>query len=521
MKRVLAGLRRKAADALSGRMGPRAQRLAWTAARLHPVLRAAREAKRGHVRSALAMLERVGPRFAEAVRLRERLADMAAFGEASGRPAVPAESHRAGCVPFNGRVLFALHSCGAFDPSGYTSRSVALIAALKARGVEPVITTRPGYPWDLAHHRDTPKCSEVEYRGLRFQLEPQPRATLRDPETRYIEAYAGRLRALAAAHGVSIIHAASNYLNGAAAAAAGHAAGVASIYEVRGLWHLTRAFSEPGYERTEHYRYCERREVAACAAVDHVITLSDGLRRWLTERGIPADKISIVGNATHAPGGSDQDRERAARAVRERHRIPPSAQVIGYLGAIVAYEGLDALIRAHARTPQAHRPFLLIAGGGNQEAELRRLTAALGAGSQVVFAGRVSPDEVPAYYAAMDAVTLPRRDDILTRLVPAIKPFEVLAHGCPLFVSPVLAQALADTLPAGYRVIDLDAVDGLDRILDGLPRNGSAIEVPTWDDRAALIQACYRRLSPGSADPEGPGPESGLQPQAGFSGGDN
>lgn len=494
MKGVLARLRHKAADALSGRMGPRAQHLAWTAARLHPVLRAAREAKRGHIRSALVMLERTSPRFAEAVRLRDRLADMATFGEAPGCLATPAVSRVAGRAPFNGRVLFALHSCGAFDPSGYASRSVALMAALRARGVVPVITTRPGYPWDLAHHRDTPKRADVEYRGLRFQLEPEPQFTLRDPESRYIEAYAGRLQTLAAANNVSVIHAASNYLNGAAAAAAGRAAGIASIYELRGLWHLTRAFSEPGYDRTEHYRYCERREVAACAAVDHVITLSDGLRQWLVERGIPADKISVVGNAAHAHSGTGQDIERAALAVRERHRIPPSAQVIGYLGAIVAYEGLDALVQAHARTPEAQRPFLLIVGGGNQEAALRRMVDSLGSGSRVVFAGRVAPEDVPAHYAAMDAVALPRRDDILTRLVPAIKPFEVLAHRRPLFVSPVLSQALADTLPAGYRVIDLDAVDRLDRILDDLPRNRYSIEVPTWHDRAGLIQACYRQL---------------------------
>lgn len=496
MKRVIAGLRRKAADALSGRMGPRAQRLAWTAARLHPVLRAAREARRGHIRSALAMLERAGPRFDEAVRLRDRLADMEAFEEAAGRGGVPTVSWTAARAPFNHRVLFALHSCGAFDPSGYASRSMALIGALQARHVVPVVTTRPGYPWDLAHHKDTPTCSDVEYRGLRFQLEPQPRATLRDPESRYVDAYASRLQALATANDVSVIHAASNYLNGAAAAAAGRALGIASIYEVRGLWHLTRAFSEPGYDRTEHYRYCEQREVAACAAVDHVITLSNGLRQWLVERGIPAHKISIVGNATHAIVGTHSERRQAALLVRERHRIPASAKVIGYLGAIVEYEGLDALVRAHARTPEAHRPFLLIVGGGKHQIALRRMVAALGTGGQVVFAGQVSPDDVSAHYSAMDAVMLPRRDDILTRLVPAIKPFEVLAHGRPLFVSPVLAQALADTLPDGYEIVNLDAVDRLDQVLHNSPRRRLAVQVPTWTDRADLIYACYQQLAP-------------------------
>jgi glycosyltransferase involved in cell wall biosynthesis len=498
MKRVFASLRSKAADALSGRMGPRAQQLAWSAARLHPVLRAAREAKRGHIRSPLTMLEHAGPRFPEAVRLRERLADMVAFESAAPVAAqedyVP-KSHR----PFNQHVLFALHSCGAFDPTGYASRSVALINALKSLGVAPVIATRPGYPWDLAQHSATPKCDEVEYRGLKFHLEPVPRNTLRDPESRYIAAYADHLCRLAVAHEVSIIHAASNYLNGAATAAAGRALGVVSIYEVRGLWHLTRAFSEPGYDRTEHYRYCERREVAACAAVDHVITLSEGLRQWLVERGVPEDKISIVGNATHALIGSGQDRERAALAVRERHRIPASAKVIGYLGAIVEYEGIDALIRAHARTPPAHRPILLIVGGGSHEAVLRRMVAALGSAGHVVFAGRVSPDQVPAHYAAMDAVMLPRRDDILTRLVPAIKPFEVLAHGRPLFVSRPLAQALADTLPKGYEIVDLDAVDRLDQVLDIWPRHRPRVPVPTWNDRADLIRDLYLRLARSNA----------------------
>lgn len=492
MNRVDEALRRKAADALSGRLGPRAQRLAWAAARLHPVLRAAREARRGHIRLPLAMLARSGLRYPEAVRLADRLAEMAAFCDEPPRPpAAGAPSRR---TPFNGKVLYALHSCGAFDPSGYASRSIALIDSLRSRGVVPVVTTRPGYPWDLPHHRDTPRCDEVEYRGVRFLLSSDRVASLRDPDGGYIDAYAGRLHALAVENDVSVIHAASNYLNGAAAAAAGRAAGIASIYEVRGLWHLTRAFSEPGYAGTEHYRYCERRELAACADVDHVVTLSDGLRQWLVEHGIPPRKVSVVGNAAPAVRRIDPDNGAAVVAVRRMHRIPASAKVVGYLGAIVEYEGLDALLRAHARTPAARRPHLLIVGSGRHEAALQVLAGRLGATRQVAFAGRVSPEEVSAYYAAMDVVVLPRRDDLLTRLVPAIKPFEVVAHGRPLFVSPPLAQAIGDTLPAGYRVLDLDALDRLDRVFDDVPE--ARIDVPTWGERAEAILALYRALAP-------------------------
>ena len=149
------------------------------------------------------MLERGGVRFLEAVRPKAGLADMAAFGggspdTASVAPGLDADVPRG--AAFNSKVLYALHSGGVLDPCGYTSRSVALIAALMARGVVPVITTRPGYPWNLAHHRVSPKGGGIEYLGLRFQLVPRPRATLRDPESRSIEAYSGRLQALATAN---------------------------------------------------------------------------------------------------------------------------------------------------------------------------------------------------------------------------------------------------------------------------------------------------------------------------------
>ena len=77
---------------------------------------------------------------------------------------------------------------------------------------------------------------------------------------------------------------------------------------------------------------------------------------------------------------------------------------------------------------------------------LRTLVKELGTQSKVVFAGHVAADVVASHLRAMDAVFLPRKDDQLTRLVPALKPFEALAQRRPVFVSPALAQALGSTL---------------------------------------------------------------------------
>jgi glycosyltransferase involved in cell wall biosynthesis len=392
-------------------------------------------------------------------------------------------------LPFNGRVLFALHSCATFEPSGYAYRSIALIKGLEAAGVQVFPCTRPGYPWDLPKYRNVPPTAYVDHAGLRFRLASAGDPSITGPESAYIDAYANYLVDLARENGVSVIHAASNYLNGWAAAQAGQVLGLTSVYEVRGLWHLTRAVSEPSYATTEHYRYCERREMMACQQVDRVITLSDGLRRWLVERGVDERKISIVGNAAHpVEGGFERDRI----AIRGRLGIADTATVIGYLGAFVEYEGLEDLLIAQANTPAALRPILLLVGGGQQEDSLRQLASSLGLGEAVVFAGRVPPSKVSAYYAAMDAVILPRRVHPLTRLVPAIKPFEALVHHRPLFVSPPLAEALNDTLPGGYQVLALETGGDLLPLLDGLRYPPPFIGVPTWYDRAAQLYALYQ-----------------------------
>ncbi|ADE13593.1 glycosyl transferase group 1 [Nitrosococcus halophilus Nc 4] len=461
--------------------------------RVLPPLRAAWLAELGHIFYPLSLLKKGCYGFSNIVMLRDRLADMAAFLNADNSH--EARAFKLPRKPYNGKVLYALHSCGPFDPSGYVSRSVGLIGAVQSKGIDTTVAIRPGYPWDLAQHAERSKVSEVHYQGLRFRLSPESPVTRRHPESRYIKVYGERLQALAVENDVSIIHAASNYLNGWAAALAGRALGIPSVYEVRGLWHLSRAFANPDYADTEHYRYYEKREIGACAQVDHVITLSDGLRQWLMARGISGDKISVVGNAAFLPSVEKKDEASTALAVRRHYGIPADAQVMGYLGAIVEYEGLDILIRAHARTPLKHRPYLLIVGSGKHELVLRELVGSLETATQVVFAGRVSPDQVSAHYLAMDAVALPRRDDMLTRLVPAIKPFEIIAHHRPLLISHALATALGNTLPEGYRVIDFDSVDRLDLLVETNRDGRCPVKVPTWEERAAQLVDLYEQLA--------------------------
>lgn len=395
---------------------------------------------------------------------------------------------------FNGRIAYAAHSLGYFHTSGYAARTSSLLAALQQCGVSVCGVVRPGYPRDINPNLSATHSSSVDYRGISYQINEACQWTIRSPDSEYIEAYAAWLADVARQHRVSVIHAASNYLNGSAAALAGKQLGLPSVYEVRGLWHLTRASEYPRYRGSDHFRYCEKREVDTCFGVDHVIVLSDGLKPWLVSRGVPAGKISVVGNAADRVEETAELVE-ATRRLRLGYGLEMGRPVVGYIGSVVTYEGLSKLIRLLARTPVGARPYLLIAGDGPARPGLQKMAHRLGVADAVLLVGRISAEQVSAHYGVFDVAALPREDSELTRLVPPLKPFEILAHGCPLVVSEPVASAIGSTLGVPVPTSDFDSLDTMNDLID--LAQGFKISpgtVPTWDKRAQDTLSIYRQL---------------------------
>jgi phosphatidylinositol alpha-1,6-mannosyltransferase len=95
--------------------------------------------------------------------------------------------------------------------------------------------------------------------------------------------------------------------------------------------------------------------------------------------------------------------------LRERHGLGDRPVVV-CVSRLVRRKGQDVLIRAmgliRQRVPDA---VLLIVGGGPDEARLHGLAAALAPKGSVVFAGQVSEEELPRYYAVGDVFAMPCR----------------------------------------------------------------------------------------------------------------
>jgi len=345
-------------------------------------------------------------------------------------------------APRGNRVLYLLHNSLPHDSGGYATRTHGLVRGMRSHGWDVECATRLGYPKDIKDSAGwSPPSDEVD--GVLYHRLREASRSYRSVDAeRYLALNAKAVEKLARKRKPEIIHGASNHINGIAAVSAARRLGIPAVFEVRGLWELTRISRQPAFQGSELYNMIVKLETQACLEADRVITITEGLKELLVSRGVPQGKIVVVANGTDT-SRFKQDLAGGGRTRRELG-IPEQATVFGYVGSMPQYEGLDDLIRAVARLDDAamDRPaWLLLVGDGDQFDSLQELARQMGVSDRVKFTGRVPHDDVDRYYAAMDALVFPRKPQPVTETVSPMKPFEAMAMGKPVIASNVAALA--------------------------------------------------------------------------------
>jgi glycosyltransferase involved in cell wall biosynthesis len=358
------------------------------------------------------------------------------------RPSQPAGAQS--YDPQSRSLAYLLHNSLPYASAGYATRSHGLLSALVRDGWHVHGATRLGYPydtWDDNDYRVPQRSDEIDgvlYHRLLNGRRPYPKW----PIGTYLDDYSRLVEQLAIEHRVSVIHAASNYWNGLAAINVAHRLGLPSIYEVRGLWELTRISREAQYEGSELFRLTAEMEVAACHEVDQVLTITGSLRDLMVNRGVPEEKITVLPNGVDAvrfvPRPRDQE---LAQQLGLTGKV-----VIGYVGSILDYEGIDTLLHATARMKGMRDDFhVLIVGDGAAFDQCQALAGHLSLADLVTFTGRVPHHDVERYYSLVDVAPFPRKPLPVCEAVSPLKPFEAMAMGKVPVVSSVAAlQEIVD-----------------------------------------------------------------------------
>ncbi|MEL7976616.1 glycosyltransferase [Isoptericola sp. F-RaC21] len=405
-------------------------------------------------------------------------------------------------------VLYLLHNSLPYSSAGYATRTHGLLTGLTGQGWSMHGVTRPAFPYDRAtgvSREDIPEVDRIDgvpYHRLSTSFEKLSRR----PLVPYVEAYEDRVVELASHVRPGAIHAASNHWNGLAAARAARRLGLPSIYEVRGLWEITRISREPQWHDSDEYRFMAAMEADAAKAADAVFALTRALKQEMVDRGVDADKIVIL------PNGVDASRfqPRAADDGLRRQLGLPDVPVVGYVGSILDYEGIDVLLRAARHLADRRASFhVLVVGDGDFLPRARQLSAELGLGPHVTFTGRVPHDQVERYYSLIDIAPLPRKSLPVTEMVSPLKPFEAMAMGKVVVGSDV--DAIAEIIQNDvngllFRKDDAESLaDVLEDILENESRRKSiakqarawVIRERSWTKIARIAEAVYGRLGIG------------------------
>lgn len=307
--------------------------------------------------------------------------------------------------------------------SGYTFRTLAILGQQRAMGWETFQLTGPKQGGEQQR--------EAQVDNWLFHRTPPATGLLAKlPVVEYwalMGALRTRLAEVVEKVQPDILHAHSPVLDAFPALAVGKAKDIPVVYEVRAFWEDAAVDLGTAREWGPRYRLTRAMETRALRQADAVTTICEGLRKDMLQRGIPADKITVIPNAVDVSGF--QFRTAADPDVMQRYGLTAD-NTLGFAGSFYAYEGLGLLLQAMPQVLRAAPQVrVLLLGGGPQEAQLRALSTQLGLDDVVHFVGRVPHADVARYCSAMDIMVFPRISRRLTELVTPLKPLESMAMG--------------------------------------------------------------------------------------------
>jgi len=421
---------------------------------------------------------------------------------------IPAKRPTPAYDPIPNKVLYSLHNSLPHDSSGYATRSHGFLRGLVDAGMNMTVYTRRGYPWDSLRRKKInplPEINELDivdgigYHRLRTTEEGWGQI----PFDSYLSAYAAELEHAVRNERPSIIHAASNFMVGVPNVIVGRKLGIPVIYEVRGMWEVTRASREPLWKDSDHYRAYVKMETEAARGADVVITLTNALKAELVQRGVDGDKIHVVPNSVDPDQFTAIPRDDALASELGLQ----DKRVVGYVGTLVQYEGLDDLLNAAAVAIDHGVDFrLLIVGDGQETAKLRELVTDLELDDYVIMPGRVPFEDVQRYYSLIDVAVFPRKPLLVTEMVSPMKPFEAMAMEKAIIVSSV--GALAEIVDEGETglIFEKGNIDNLVEVITravndpalcarlGTNARAWVVANRTWDGAARRTVEIYRQL---------------------------
>ena len=279
--------------------------------------------------------------------------------------------------------------------------------------------------------------------------------------------------------------------------------GLPFVYEMRGLKQLLEDARQPLFSASPRRDYLDLLEGTVAREADAVLVITEALGREMVRLGVDPERITVVPNGVDASRFTPRERD---EELAQRLGVAGKT-VIGYIGGLVHYEGLDLLFQAVAQLREQRSDFhVLVVGDGAHQKALHKIVMKLDLGDVITFTGRIPHEDVEDYLSLVDITPFPRKPLKVCEMISPIKPFESMAMRKTVVASDVaaLAEIVQDGV-TGRLFAKGDATD-LARVLDELlddpeqrDRLGEAartwvVEERDWHKITSRVDGVYRGL---------------------------
>ena len=377
--------------------------------------------------------------------------------------------------PLPERVAYVVSHGLPYSSNGYAIRTHAVASALVELGHDVIVVIRPGRPWNIEGFdpmRGIPLDQRID--GVRYIFTPlkvQPEDSLRTK----LRAAENRLFELFQVFRPGVVVGASNWENAEPAQNAARRYGCAFFYEQRGFWDMGRAPAaqdtiSPAQEDNIAATRSREYETRIARDARAVFTLNAAMKVEMIARGAPGDKIHLMPNGVSPPHPVDPKLTRESLKITAQH-------VLGYVGSLSEYEGLDTLVQVTAALRKrgvdaavlvvgSDAPKGLIGAAQTQTDgadRLRALATRSGIADHLHLVPQQPQSRIGSYYGLLDAFVMPRRRSEMTQIVSPIKPYSAASYGVPVLMTdmPPLDEVAheigAQLFPEG----DVDALAAL------------------------------------------------------------
>ena len=202
-------------------------------------------------------------------------------------------------------------------------------------------------------------------------------------------------------------------------------------------------------------------ERVSCRFADHVITVTDGWRETLIQRGVPPHDVSVVMNVADSRLFRPGSPATAARNGEGFHLI--------YHGTFTHRYGVDLIIHAVDRVREDIPDVrLTLLGAGETREALIELTRSRDLEEQVRFSeDMVEADRLPSAIRSADVGIVPNRSNVFTDGILPTKLMEYVAMGVPVIAArtPTVAAYFDDSMIEFFEPGDPDDLAAHIRLL--------------------------------------------------------